>query len=402
MQEKQYTSYRFIIQGLWLFVIVLQYYLSFAVSPLMQEFINDFAIDYGRAGFLMTIVSIIGGISMFGTNIIIQKLGVKKGIICALLSFAAGDFISVVSPNYAVLMVGRALIGVGYGLSAAFNGALTVAWFPAKEQAFVNTLNAVVGTLGQTMAFGLTIPLFHLLGSWQNLFIAAGAITAVIFIAWCILGREPQTNEEPSSVNQDRPHQSSGIRQALAHKEIIMLIFSCVGLFMTYTAFSTYLPSFLAETKGMSLAQASGITSVMTIAGLIGSLAIGTLSGITGKTKLFMWSMMATMLLGVLGSFVSANTLFLTVCVFLLGFGCNAFIPVMSTYIMSLQGANPAMVAGAIALTIGTANISNLFTSIIFNTTLSLLGMSGAFITFGVILAISMVITMLLPSKAAE
>lgn len=398
MENKRYTNYRFIIQGIWILITLIQYYLPFAAAPLLTEIMGTFSLDYVLGGYLITIVAVCGGLSMYASNIIIQRLGVKKGILCALCAFVLGDFITVTAASYPILMFGRCLIGIGYGLTAAFNGALTVAWFPPKEQAFINTLNTVMGTLGQTLAYSVTIPLFYMTGSWRSLFMYAGIFTVIVLILWTVLGKNPKIEDSSASSQESNTiSESNGMKQALAHREIRILIFVCISLFLSYTAFATYLPAFLTETRGIDAAAASNLASIMTIAGLVGSLAVGSLCGITGKRKPFMWPMIALMMLGVIGVLFVNNIFALSVSIFLIGFGCNAYLPPMYTFIMDLKDANPAMVASSMALTIGTANIFNVFNPMIFSSMMPITGMRGAFGIYAAILFAGAVASLLLP-----
>jgi predicted MFS family arabinose efflux permease len=168
-------------------------------------------------------------------------------------------------------------------------------------------------------------------------------------------------------------------------------------MFMTFTAVATFFPAFLEKMRGFSSEQASAITSGMPLAGLIGCLIVGSLSGVTGLRRPFMWPMMALSLLGMIAAAISANTLIITLGVCAVGFGISAYIPMIFTFLMDLPGATLEMVAGGVALTMGVSMIATLADSWIFNALASRVNLSGAFLFFGALLMFSLFLSLALP-----
>lgn len=407
-ENRKGYKYRWCIGGIWIFIILIQYMLPFAVAPLLTVIMEEYALDYTLGGMLVTIVGIIGGLSMFMGGKVVQTLGIKKGALTALILFLLGDLISVVAPSYPILMIGRVCIGVGYGLISALTGAMIMAWFPQKEQPFMNAANAVIGTLAQTAAYGITIPLYQMAGNnWHTLFGYFAVVVGATLIVWVIFGKSsPEKGGEKSSDAENKPENSAeenaGLAATWKRSEVKKLTAAAVGMFMAYTTVTTFFPSFLEETRGISAAQASVITGFVPMAGLVGSLLIGSLAGVTGRRRSIMWPMMALAVVGMVMASFSGNVVLITIGLCAIGFGASAYIPVIYTYLMELPGATPGMVASGVALTLGVANIANLFDSMIYNALASYVGLSAAFIPFGILLVMSMLVSMTLPEPKKE
>jgi predicted MFS family arabinose efflux permease len=54
----KYSPYRWLIQGLWIFVTIIQMFVTFSLAPLLTRVISDFKIDYAQGGMLITIVAV--------------------------------------------------------------------------------------------------------------------------------------------------------------------------------------------------------------------------------------------------------------------------------------------------------------------------------------------------------
>lgn len=402
-KKSKANSYRWCIWAIWIFIILSQYYLPFAVAPLLTTIMSEYALDYTAGGLLMTIVSVFGGLSMFAGGRIVGSLGLKRGALVSLVFFLVGDVISVVAPAYAILMFGRICIGVGYGIVGSLTGAMVMAWFPAKEQPFLNTANSVIGTLAQTAAFSITLPLQAMVGgNWHTIFTYAAILVCVTLITWAVLGKSaPEGAAVNESENTQKANQSTDQSGSLSatwkRTEVRKLTIAAVGMFMAFTAASTFFPSFLEQARGFDAAQAAVITGFMPMAGLVGSLAIGSLSGVVGLRRPFMWPMMALSVIGMIGAISSSNAFIITAGLCAVGFGVSAYIPMIYTYLMELPGATPSMVASGTALTLGVANIANLVDSFIYNTLTAHMGLSVAFIPFVCLLAVSLVVSLTLP-----
>jgi predicted MFS family arabinose efflux permease len=400
--EVKKNKYRWVIQGIWVLVILSQQYITFATAPLLTTIMEEYSLDYATGGLLMTIVAVLGGVSMFGGDATVRFLGIKRGVALALLLFVVGDLLSIIALSYFVLMIGRVLLGVGFGLLRTLEGAVTIVWFPSKEQPFINTFNSIIATLGQTAAFAITIPFLKMVGNWHTIYIYTGIAVSVVFVIWLILGKDspvavstlPAADTEAPLPNKKKEH---GLATAWKMKEVRLMTLASIGMFMAFTAVSTFFPSYLQEGRGFTAEAASLMTGSMPMAGMIGCLIVGSMSGIIGRRRPFMWPMMVLALAGMVAATVSNNTVLITLGICAVGFGISSYIPMMFTVLMELPGATPGVVASGIALTIGVAQISTLFDSWIYNALAPLIGLSGAMLFFAFLLVASLAFSLMLP-----
>lgn len=57
-----------------------------------------------------------------------------------------------------ILLTARLITSFGFGLIIGISGAQTMRWFPPGEQSIINTINSVIGSLGMSIAYMITVP----------------------------------------------------------------------------------------------------------------------------------------------------------------------------------------------------------------------------------------------------
>lgn len=392
IDNKTYSNYRWVMQILWMLATMAQTVIWLALSPLLTTVMDDLHLDYGQGGILLTIVMLMGGVSLFLGNIIIDKMGMKKGTISALALFCLGGVISFLSHDFVTILSARILIGLGFGLIISIGGALTMVWFPAKELPLINTVNILTATVGQTLAYMITIPLLGIVKTWQNIFAVFSVFVAVILLLWLFLGKDKNTVDKKSDVKKQ-----NGLIMAAKKKEVWLVSAAFFGNIFTFTVFSTFLPAYLQNVRGFDIAQSSNITGLLPIAGFAGALICGFGTGALKLRKPFIWPLFVMMLIGAIGivTVPSGPLLYLSAC--LIGFGCAGFPPVFFTVIMELKDSTPETVAGALAWIIGLNQILVVFCPIFFNMLVPKIGMSNSFLVYCIPIVTSIVVSFMIP-----
>jgi cyanate permease len=231
-------------------------------------------------------------------------------------------------------------------------GGLIMQWFQGKELPLFNGLNT------SSLSMGNTIALFTVVGiansyDWRSSLTAYGIFCAVIAICWLVFGREgiyqnPQSNKEAIQV---------GIWQVLRRKTTIILGMTAAGPFILFMAISSWLPTYYNEIFGISLSQASSVTGLFPIFGIVGSILGGILPMRTGLRKPFLIIPGVILGFAALGTFIINNPVVNYISVALFGICDYIFVPVVFTICMELPDTTPTIAALVIAAMLAIGNV---------------------------------------------
>ena len=146
------------------------------IAPLLVRDLGLTASDLGllTAAYFLTFAAF-----QLPLGLLLDRFGPRRVQACLLLSAALGALIFAWGPAREVLVLGRALIGLGVagGLMASFK-AITL-WFPQARWPLVNGCFVAVGGLG---AMAATQPVEFALGftDWRGLFVGLSLATAAV------------------------------------------------------------------------------------------------------------------------------------------------------------------------------------------------------------------------------
>ena len=327
----------------------------FALSPLLPLAIEDYGISHWKAGLLVSLPMLVGaGIGIPG-GMLIARVGVKRAYMWAWVAMALLALAPVV-PNFYVLLVLRLAYGVGLALMVVATGPLVMQWFRPKEMLVINSLNTAILSLGVAASVAGAVPLAGLLG-WKMTLTVFSALGIFGTLLWPAAPRDRDIGEER------RPGISvQEVITVLRGRAVALLVAADMGIFIQYTALTTWLPSFYEETRGISLQEAGFITSILPFVGIFAVLSGGAVPLLfeTFRSKLavfggvgeFLFSYRGILvfsgilaILGGLGAFLFAGQLGIYVSVVVLGVGSWFYVPALLTIPMRLAGATPERVA---------------------------------------------------------
>jgi len=240
---------------------------EFMPVSLLSPIGADLGLTEGRTGQAISIsgaFAVVTSLLVAGlTRRIDRKLVVSGFTVILIASGLAVTF----APNYAFLMVGRALLGIAIGgfwsMSTSIIMRLLSRDFVPKGLAILNAGNAIAATfaaplgsylgayLGWRGAFFLVVPLGLLALVWQ----------------WVSLPPLPPRGRRASG----------NVLMLLGRRSVAMGMASIMMLFMGQFALFTYLRPFLENVTGVNISALSAILLVMGLAGVAGTWCIGRL-----------------------------------------------------------------------------------------------------------------------------
>jgi DHA1 family inner membrane transport protein len=286
----------------------------------------DLRVSIPAAGSLVTAYALglaIGGPILTAATI---KLNKRTVLVSALVLFALGNLVAVLTASYGMLLVARTLTGAIQGLFIAAAFAAGIAVVPPARAG--RAIAVVIS--GVTVSGALGVPVGTLAGQalgWRGSFIAAAVLAVVALIA---------TRALVPSVPSVGGGAGSQIRYALAPRVLAVLALTFLVFASVYAAL-TYIVPFLHTVTGIS----GGLISVFLLA-----YGVATAVGSSGGGRLADTNAARTLIVGTVGVAVCLLALYLVgtiavlVALALLAVGMFAMgmAPSMQYRVVSLAG----------------------------------------------------------------
>lgn len=377
-----------------------------AASVLMDDIMESLNVGYSQAGLTMTIMFALCGVCMFLGSAVQDKMGIKNTICFALGFLALGCVICFISTSYFSLLLGRILSGIGFGLCSVSVSPYMSTWFKGKQRTVMVTANLIANSLVGILAYILAPSLRDATGSWQGVFGIYTLIILAILLLWFFSGKSNAELDAAKRKNvntEKRGMEKNSLYRAFRIKQYRILMLMNIFSTCAITSLTTFMPTFITNGKGLSLAFAVAASSAYSLATMCGSIAGGVAIEKTGRRKTILCGGLLIMMLGGL-AFSLANTqtnTLVTVCA--IGLGYMFFLPAQSVLVMETpKPFDPVILGGASALVNGVGQILSIAVSSLFSLLSLHLSMAGAYLVFFSLLMISIVLSFTLRETGLE
>lgn len=364
-----------VLVGLWLLTAAVNSYIIVPAS-VFSVIIDDLGITAVAAGWLISIMfagqvvgSVPTGIGLDRGN---NGLGVAIGTGLALLVFTVGWQAAAVG-NFALLLATRALGGVCFVLlwNAATNIVGTM--YPRSHRA--TAIGVFTSCAPAGFALGhITGPAIVDRWGWPLIFIAYGLPVFVGYTVFYLAAR----NVEIEGGSTTRPG-SAGFLGALTDRSVwyvAIIGFMSVSL---YVFVNSWMPTYLVEERGLSLANGGLLIGVFTIVGVISRSGGGYLSDrVFGSRRrpvfLLTFGLSTPLILGIARL---QALVWISVAVLFAGFFVQLATGILYAHIQEIS--DDAVSGTAIALLTGIVNVGSFLTPILAGWLITRVGWAGAF-----------------------
>lgn len=238
---------------------------EFMPVSLLTPIAGDLGITEGRAGQAISVSGLFAVVTSLFIAGLVRNIDRKRVLLAFSLLLVASGLIVTAAPTYAVLMLGRALLGVAIGGFWSMSTAIVMRLVPEeavpKALAMINAGNAIAATV--------SAPLGSVLGDYAGW---RGAFFLVVPLA--LLALVGQWTGMPSLPPRDHKRPGSVFR-LLGRRQVALGMASVFLLFMGQFALFTYLRPFLEAVTGVNVSMLSALLLLMGLAGVAGTWAIG-------------------------------------------------------------------------------------------------------------------------------
>ncbi|QCI67217.1 CynX/NimT family MFS transporter [Phreatobacter stygius] len=255
----------------------------------------DLGLTLAEGGWVMAVFALIGVAGGIPVGALTGRFGDRALILNGLFALALGSLAGAFAGGLWPLVLSRIVEGFGFLLIAVPAPVLLgrVAAPQDRDLAF--------GIWSTFMAAGIAIALIAgpAFSSWQNLWLANGALALAAAVVFAIVIRPGPVSAEPLSFA--RTARDTGATIAAGGPGLLALAFAAYNL--QYFAAVGFLPILLTERLGVSISAAGGLSALAIGANVIGNLLSGPLiargvprwvlvaaaSGVMGLTGLFIF-----------------------------------------------------------------------------------------------------------------
>lgn len=238
---------------------------EFMPVSLLTPIASDLGITEGRAGQAISVSGLFAVVTSLFVADLVKHIDRKHVLLAFSLLLVVSGLIVTLAPTYAVLMIGRALLGIAIGGFWSMSTAIVMRLVPEqavpKGLAMINAGNAIAATI--------SAPLGSLLGDlvgWRGAFFLVVPL-ALLALVWQWIGMPslpPRGRKRPGNVFT-----------LLKRRQVALGMASIFLLFMGQFALFTYLRPFLETVTGVSVSALSLLLLVMGLAGVAGTWIIG-------------------------------------------------------------------------------------------------------------------------------
>lgn len=377
------SPYRWIIESLLVFTFLNQSLMWLAPAPLLVPLVNSLKVGFGPAGLLISIGALCTAIfSLIGATIA-ERFGALRTALLGIWIAAIAQILSGYMSTFSTLLTCRVGVGIGSGLLIAPPGRLVMEWFDEHEWPYVNMVNTLCSYVGLIAVFVVTVPLFLAVGSsWQRVFFWYGIGAIVIALGWSILGRDA-INSEGWSAEVSDTNGRSALSEVIRIREVKLAVIAVFGIMWVFQFYAAFLPKYFHEFRGMTLAEASAMTAILPLGGILGSIGGGIGTAMAGLRKPFTWPVASCVLLGVAGAALAPKTSLIAASMMLIGLGMSGPSAPLVTLFMELPWMVPAKAGTCLAIIWSAANFAAFLSPIVGGLLASQVGLRAVLLGFG-------------------
>jgi nitrate/nitrite transporter NarK len=297
-------------------------------SPSLIEISEDVGLSATEAGLLGSITALVGGLILPFAGVIGDRWGIKKIILVGLAASIVGQLLFAWAPDYSLLMVGRAISGLGVGLLFVGPYTMAVNWFE-KERKNGIALGIMFTSDGIGTAFALYLFAIVLVAfGWREGSVIGGVFLVVVFIVAAIFLREADP-AEPETQEQEAADGRSTVSWLFSRNVLIASAFF-IGEWGIFAVVAVWMPTILIEGAGWSTTLAGLFSSLYVLIGMVTSIAFGLVSDKMGRRKalIVVAGLAMTLFMAALTASVAAeNYVLVAICLPLVGLGVYTGMP---------------------------------------------------------------------------
>lgn len=189
-------SRRYLIFSIFLAAYFLGYFLRSANTAIAGDLLATFGLTPAQLGLMTSLFFITFSLAQLPFGIALDRFGARFTTACLILLAVAGAIIFASAKTVAMLMLGRALMGLGTAGSLMASFEILAQYFPHQRYAAIMGMMVALGALGGLAAADPLVRLNALIG-WRAIFYSCAFLFLLVALAMVLFARKGPLEPPP-------------------------------------------------------------------------------------------------------------------------------------------------------------------------------------------------------------
>jgi MFS family permease len=245
----------------------------------LPEISQTFSLSTIAAGSLFSVMMIIAALTSFVAGRLADRMGRKFVLIGGLSFLALGFAAAGITNNRLLFFFSLALTGIGYGLTPPSLYAIMSDLLPHRRglgAGLVSVSYGIGGAVGAVLASRITAAF-----GWRAAFVAVASIAAADMLLQLCWIRNVLSIRTAS--------RSGSFKDALTPSILILALAEFVGGSVFWSS-AAWTPTLLRTARALTLQETGWVMGVLSLANMLGSILLGSLSDKLGRKRVIMLS----------------------------------------------------------------------------------------------------------------
>lgn len=268
---KKVKNLRYWVLGWLLFAGLLNYLDRSAVSIAAPEMIRELGLTKTDIGLLGTVFSWTYAFFQLPAGYLIDKFGPKKMYFIAVAVWSMATALMALGHTMLHFVTFRVLLGIGESPNSPNSSKITTQWFPREERGQASGIWDSGSKWGSAVAPPL-LTLLMLAFGWRGMFVVIGALGVILAVAFFLFYKSPEeaknlSDEEYRHIlagrdESDAPAVSIPWLTFFKYRQTWGMMLGFFTSIWIWNIFITFLPLFLQDTLGVSIAQTGWLAAI--------------------------------------------------------------------------------------------------------------------------------------------
>lgn len=251
----------------------ISHFFHMILAPLFPWLKEAFQLSYAELGILMSAFFVVSGIGQALAGFVVDRIGARAVLFFGISCLALSAALLAIAPNYAVLMLGSMLAGLGNSVFHPADYTILNKCVTTQRLSHAFSVHGISGNLGWAAAPVFLVSLANLF-NWRIALMAAAALPLVVLVILVSYRHLLHTDPKPHSmVNQANAGHPAG-EHSLFHFMRLPAVWMCFLFFfmisMGIGGIQSFSPTALREVYGLSLAWATAAYTAYMLTSAVG------------------------------------------------------------------------------------------------------------------------------------
>lgn len=242
------------------------------IPVLLPGIKRTFEIDNATAGFTITVIWAVYGLSQFPVGLLSDRIGGRKVLLASLAVMTVSVGALAVAQLFVLFLGMVALVGVGNGLYGPTRGTLLSSLYPDNDSAAIG-FTLAVGSLGAAVLPILAGAVMNRFGWRVTIAGAVPLFLATTALAWRVVPRTAGDVADEAPVHPH--HRFRSLLSAIGRRSVALGVGGKTVRVFVFQGLSAFLPTYLITVKGISEVTASGLFSILFLSGAVAQVSGG-------------------------------------------------------------------------------------------------------------------------------